>query len=516
MRSYIDHLQSTSQKSNFYGVFRASAIFPAIEKKGISTRVLFMGYWMLKRGIAEIGRVATLRTKEGAILKRTYEAIKEPRAFRLEVQDLLPDELKTADFEGSLEVEFYASSNLVFPYPAAVINYYGPTFSTVVHTAQRIYNNFEDRGKNSETKVKESGFNLYEQGDLSSFVSLVNGPEPLPARTLEVEAINWKNEVTRGSIPLGDLKPYEMVWIHPGKALALGDFFGGKAGACKLGFKLDWIFPRLVAGNELSNPSALTITHTYYDCSESCSPKDYWQEESPLFHIASQMIPLDLVDECFTNIYFYPIYSPSHFAIDLEIFNRVGKLVLEKKDVLHIGLSREPYQKLAFTNLGLPPDQYGCRLIARKIDNQPIPSRIKMAIDLGYKNPLTPCNICTNLQPYTAAIENKKTSFKWAPVLADQPRSSLWIMNSSPEIQFNRPATVDLKFHREQDHQILERPIILPPQGFLNIETENDPELKHFFEGKVGWASMVSTNPFLVTYYFAINPSGCVGGDHGF
>ena len=517
MRSYIDHLESPEKKANFYGVFRAAAIFPAIEKPGISTRILFMGYWMIKRNIHEIGRVATLRTKEGKLLRRTYEAIREPRAFRVEVRDLLPQELQDQDFEGSLEVEFFSSSQLVFPYPAAVINYYGPAFSTVVHTAQRVYNNFEDRANNSETQVRESGFNLYELQGVSSFVSLVNGPVALKGQTLDIEAINWKNETKKGSIPLGDLKPYEMFWIYPGKALNLEAFFEGKTGACKLDFEVDWIFPRLVAGNEQQSPPSLSITHTYYDCSEATSPKDYWHEESPLFHPTSLMVPLDLSTEAFTNVYFYPIYSPSHFAIDLEIYDRTGNRVFEKKDILHIGKNKEPYQKISFKDFGLPPDQYGGRLIARRLDENPIPSRIKVALDVGFKNPLTPCNICTNLQPYTAKIEGKKSSFKWAPVLADQPRCSLWLLNTSPEKAFDRPATIDLKFHREEDNHILERPTILPPHGFIDIEIQNDPELKSFFGNKVGWASLVTTNPFLSTYYFAIHPeSGCVGGDHGF
>lgn len=517
MRSYSEHLRSTANRANFMGVFRASAIFPVIERAEISTRLLFVGYWILKRKIAEIGRVATLRNQEGEILKRTFETICEPKAFQITAQELLPEALKGKDFIGSLEVEFFSSYNLVFPYPAVVVNYYGDLFSTVVHTAQRVYNNFEDAARNSITQVSEAGFNCYEGQGLSSFVALVNGPLELPQRKLEIEAINWKNEVKKETLPLGTLKPYQTVWVHPGKELNLAPFFAEKPGTCKLGFELEGIFPRLIVGNEADQ--ALTITHTYYDCSQATSVDNYWSEESPLFHAASLMIPVDLTPEAFTNVYFYPIYSPAPFAIDIEIYDGAGKRVAEVKEALHINPKvnlRGAYQKFTFSDLQLPPAHYSAKLVARKLDNHPIPSRIKIGLDLGYKNCRTPSNICTNLQPYTAQITNKATSFKWAPILADQPRSSLWLLNSSPQINYDQTATIDLQFHREQDSTVLERPIILPPQGFIHLEIEKDPELKHFFGNKVGWATMVTNAPFLTTYYFAINPSGYVGGDHGF
>src|SRR5262249_4845138 len=146
---------------------RSSAIFPVINDPGIHSRILFMGYWILKRNIHEILAVVNLRSLKGKLLGRQTFTISEPKTYRLELTEQLaqaglpPD----APFSGSLEVEFFSTVNLVFPFPAVVINYYGEHFSTVVHTAQRIYNDFDDMNRNSQTQVPESGFNIYADED---------------------------------------------------------------------------------------------------------------------------------------------------------------------------------------------------------------------------------------------------------------------------------------------------------------------------------------------------------------
>lgn len=302
-------------------IFRASASFPAIE----TTRILFMG-------LPEIGCVATLRSKEGEEIGETYELIKDPRAYRIEAKDLLPEALRGKEFEGNLEVAFYSAAPLDSSHPAVVAHTYGPSFSTVKQ---------------------------FDKGD----------------------------------------EPFTMV---------------------------------------------------------------------------------PLSEEGFTNI------SCSR-PTDLEIYERSGKKVFEKKDILKIDLKE----------LGLPRDAYGARLIAQK------PSEVA----------LEPCKITLHLNPQ---MKNPATFFKWLPVLADQPRASLWLFNSSPEPDYSQPATIELKFHREQDNHFLERPVILPPHGFIDIEIENDPELKAFFDGKVGWATLVTNAPYLTTYYFAIYPSGAATGNYGF
>ncbi|KIC73010.1 hypothetical protein DB41_JV00010, partial [Neochlamydia sp. TUME1] len=126
------------------------------------------------------------------------------------------------------------------------------------------------------------------------------------------------------------------------------------------------------------------------------------------------------------------------------------------------------------------------------------------------------CNICTNLQPFNPALENKPTSFRWAPILADREKSTVWLINSSSHVDYTRSAQIDLTFFREKDTQTLKRTIILPPHGFRIIYAQEDQELCQFLENTIGWFTAVSPNPYTSTYYFTEDSSGVVGGDHGF
>lgn len=582
MRSYYAHLATTvsAQKGAIAPrpVFRSSAIFPVLQSKGISSRILFMGYWILKRHIKEISVVVTLRNLDGTVLTRSDLLIHEAKTFRVE----LADELERAglgknpEFSGSLEVEFFSTQNFFFPFPAVVINYYGPTFSTVVHTAQRIYNDFDDMARNSQTEVPESGFNFYADEEREPFIGMINGSVPVPKSSMNLLLINHRQETLTCDIDLGNLAPYATQWIYPGRHCDLKTFFGGKPGAAKINFQVDWIFPRLIVGNfhhktsalkarkgiscasetarkppriddrksvhisnidrlAIANPRgfgavsdaeeiplrALTITHSYYDCSKAAADSDYWRPEEPGWHSASLMVPGELAKNHFTNIYFYPIYSPSSFAIDAEVYNPQGSLMGSKQNAVIINA---PHFKLYCLSLKqicqeLQIDVHAdcaLKLIARPLNGSKVPARIKIGLDIGIIGTNTPCNICTNLQPFNPSLETKPSSFRWAPVLADQPKATVWLMNSSPATDYKRQADLTLTFFRESDAKTLVRSASLPPHGYMVLSIAQDKELAQFFQNQVGWMTLTTTNPYTTTYYFAENASGIVGGDHGF
>lgn len=525
MRSYYAHLENAivnpTVKIPPKPIFRSSAIFPMICLPGISARILFMGYWILKRHIHEIAAQINLRSQEGVLLNRSSLLIQEPKTYRIELSDQLeaaglpPDE----PFTGSLEVEFFSTANLVFPFPAVVVNYYGSAFSSVVHTAQRIYNDFDDMRNNSQTHVPESGFNIYADNDHEPFISIINGAEPVKDASISMEFYNSENEKLTHEIHYPLLKPYETCVIFPGREISLHSFLKGKPGTAKVKFDVNWIFPRLLVGNIQHSLPAMTITHTYYDCSNAMSESDYWRPAEPQWHPASLMIPISIKGKHFTNAYFYPIYSPSPLVIDVEIYSQKGRFFGKKEK--YLVLEKGKYQVIPFKEIceeiGIKSQDLAARLIARTEDGSRIPARIKLGLDLGTQNTTQmPCNICTNLQPFNPSLENKPTSFRWAPILADRHSSTVWIMNSSPHVEYKRNAEIELTFFREKDISILKRQITLPPHGFYVIHTEKDEELSRFFDGTIGWFTAVTSNPYTTTYYFAEDTSGVIGGDHGF
>lgn len=527
MRSYYAHLQQVQQKTEARYAkpnFRASAIFPAIKTREISTRLIFLNYWALKRNIEALTLCTTFRDQQGSILNRSLETIGAKKTYRIELDDFINKAFSPApaDFVGSIELEFFSTSSLVYPFPAVTVNYYGPHFSSFVHTAQRVFNDHEDMAANTQQCVPESGFNIYSTKELEPFVSLINGPEEDRNVVLHFQFINHRSETLNFDFPLGDLKPYETRLIYPAREFELTKFLEGEAGTVKISFNLKWIFPRLLVGNVQKSPFLLSITHSYYDCQKAGENSDYWIDDDESAYSAALMVPLNLKRGHNTTLYFYPIYSPANFTIDMEIYNQQGQKLGEKKGLVNINPKDAKYLSFNLAEicrqLHISPEQpLAARLLAYHEKNERIPARIKVALDIGsdHSNVL-PCNICTNLIPFNPDWNEKQSTFHWMPLLADQPHFSAWLMNSSPKKQFDKPAAIHLIFYREQDTKTLQRDLSLPPNGFYAITSEGDIELDTFLSGKIGWVTVTSSNPYISTYYLSENPSGAIGGDHGY
>ena len=72
MKSYQAHLSSTDAKKALLNVrkptLRSSAIFPFIINDYMNTKILFLGYWLIKRNIKEIKVKIHLRTNTGKLI----------------------------------------------------------------------------------------------------------------------------------------------------------------------------------------------------------------------------------------------------------------------------------------------------------------------------------------------------------------------------------------------------------------------------------------------------------------
>lgn len=528
MRSYYAHLQQVQQKVDpRYAKpnFRASAIFPVIKAKDLSTRLIFLSYWILKRQIHSLTCCTTLRDAQGNILDRSFERIDTPKTYRIELEDLLKKTVTPtpSTFQGSVELEFFSTEPLVYPFPAVTVNYYGPHFSSFVHTVQRVFNDHEDMIANSQQCVPESGFNIHASDTSEPIISLINGPEEDHDVILHFEFINASNETLTYDLPLRQLKPYETRFIYPAREIPLlNAFFKGEVGTVKISFHLKWIFPRLLVGNVQKSPRLLSITHSYYDCTGAQEKSDYWVEHDASAYSAALMVPLNLKRDHATILYFYPIYSPANFTIDLEIYNAQGQKLGEKKGLVHIQLTHPQYLSFNVADickeLQIPAeDALGARLVAFHEKKERIPARIKIALDIEKKGShALPCNICTNLIPFNPDWNEKHSIFHWMPLLADQPHFSAWIMNSSPKKDFHAPTTILLTYYHEKDGETLQKNITLSPHGFYAITEESDPELSQFLDGQIGWVTITASNPYISTYYLTENPSGAIGGDHGY
>ena len=157
-----------------------------------------------------------------------------------------------------------------------------------------------------------------------------------------------------------------------------------------------------------------------------------------------------------------------------------------EKRTLSYHSDRGKYQAIPFKDicreLGIPNTQdMAARLIAHTEDNSRIPTCIKLGLDVGREDRQMPCNICTNLQPFNPSLENKPSSFRWAPLLADRPHASVWIMNSSPHVTYTRQAEIELTFFREKDTSTIKRSIVLSSSWFSRHPCRAGQRIDKFF-----------------------------------
>ncbi len=348
MKNYQKHLESTLSAGETVSltrrpVFRSSAIFPVLHNQHYSSRVLFMGYWLLKRNIPEVQMLVTLRGQTGNLLLRKSLLITEPRAFALRLNDLLAETVlgAAADFTGSLELEIFATRDLVYPYPAFVLNYYGDDFMASVHTTGRIYNDIEDLQENESVIVPECGFDIFSGAAYAPFFAFVNGVYAYESQIIRWTIVDEHDRATHGEFELRDVPAYATYFVNLRDYIDLDAILHGEKGTIKLHHDFRGFFPRFVAGNFEQQRHALSITHTYYDSSAVSDASAYWTNSDERFYDSSVFVPLFREEGEYTHLVFYPVYSPCAFGIDLEFYDEAGRRVGTVRDWRHLETSPE-------------------------------------------------------------------------------------------------------------------------------------------------------------------------------
>ncbi len=525
MRSYYSHLQAVKNVGEEISVtqkptYRSSAIFPVIHNADYSSKVIFMGYWLMKRHIKEIALLYTLRDSKGQLLARKNILIDSTKAFSIQMNEFL--NVVEGDFKGSLELEIFSTQDLVFPYPAFVLVYYNDHFSTAVHTVGRIYNDIEDLTKNEEYRVREAGFDIYGREHLSPFVAFTNGPlkNEQAYITYEINADGGKLE--KGKFNIGAIEPFETVFVELKKYIDLSAILGKEPGSIKIGHNLEGFFPRFAVGNFDNKSKTISITHSYYDSSQLADEKSFWNRKDELFNDSSVSLPLYVTDGFYTRIAVYPIFSPSNFTLSYDFYTEDGKLLKSLKNYHIIKSSDNKYEQIDFKSI-LQNEKIDLaaaktvNMICNWDDKNKIPTRVKFGLNVGKENQLVdlPSNICFAPQLGNPAVLKKQGTFKWAPFV-NVGDSDVVFTNSASLKEYFQPANLKLAFHRTVDDFQITRTAAIPANGSLKISIKNDKELVDFFNGESGWVTAQCDNPFILGYYFDLFENGAVGADHIF
>lgn len=526
MKSYKEHLSSIKSFGEKVSVkrrpvFRGSAIFPVIQHEKLNTRVLYMGYWMVKNNVDELGLLITLRDQLGTIIYRDTKQINDPSSKEVEVQTILKDiDYPNAYFEGSIELEIFSSKDLVFPFPAFVVNYYNDEGSSAVHTTGRIYNDFEDMNSNTSV-VKECGFDLYPGEDMDPFFAFVNGHEANENGTFEFEVIAKSGKRNTKQVNVGKINALESKFVRLKEYLPIDDWIENEVGTVKIAHNLTGFFPRFIAGNFSKSSGSLAITHTYYDNSDNATEDAYWTNSNPeLMYDSSVFVPLFLEGDWYTELKLYPIYSPSDHTIEVKFFDEAGNSIHAIENFLQIDSNHNEFVEVNFNDLadaeGLDKSKVkGAMLIKHCAEQNRIPSRLKYGLNVGQKGKRfdMPTNICFASSVSNEKIIGKPGTFKWLPLLNSGDSMGV-VENSSFVKDYQQKADVELKYYKRDSPVPLTRNYTLEPNGQVRLGL--DKEIEEFAEGNAVWVTVRANSPFVKAWYFEFNETGIMGGDHSF
>ncbi len=514
MKSYRAHLKSTSFLNQGVNVFRSSAIFPLFLNTNLNCKINFLSYWMVKKKILEVSFVYTIRDKNGQLIIRNRSLITSTKNYEISLKDIL----KKKDFIGSIEIEFFSSKNLVFPFPAVIINYTGKDSNSFVHTCGRIYNNYEDKMENNKILVPESGFDIFPDKIFKPFFSFVNGTEFIRNEKITLHLINCDGEKLIKKIELNKIKEYETKFVF---FLTLKEkaFFKNQRGTVRIFHNFKSFYPRFLSGNFTRDEKKVSLTHTYYDLSSNRNNHEKWLNPSnSILYNPVIIFPYVTKKNLINELSIYPNFSKlSRIFINAELIDKKGNIIC-CKEILKISKNFKRLLSLNFNDIFKSvkidnDNSYFVRLIL--VSEKELPSRFKVGYNLSINSSKPSTNICFNAILPNKSILKKKSTFKWCAII-NADTSLICLSNINYLKKRKISAKVKMTIWSDSEKKKLVRSIKIPNNGNLSLTFNKDKSIKKILKNQTGWATFESDSPFLNGFYFDIKNNKSIAGDHLF
>lgn len=518
MKTYYNHLQDTSSQKK--PVNRSSAIFPFIASKSFNTKIHFLSYWFLKRGIKKIKIVISLRSADGKLIySNSFYITNIVKAYCISVNDYL--KLGSKNIFGSIEIEAFSDENLFYPYPAFVVNFVTKVASSFVHSCGRTFNNEIDKKNNTIFLTEESGFDILPNINTRPFFSFVNGEETLSNKKISIQLINVFGEVLKKNFFIKKLKKYETKFIFFLDENEKGFLKKYKA-TVKIKHDFNNFFPRFLVGNVCNQLTRSSLTHSYYDISKFKSEEHYWKnDDKKIFLDGVLTFPIFSIIRFYNEIVIYPIYPKTKsIFFDLRLYKKNGKIIKVVKNFLKVPnrINVPIYIKindLVYNNVDAKELK---NLVMGKliIKGKKIPSRLKFGLNIGHKvKESMPCNICFNALLPSKKRMDKTTSFKWAPIL-NSFNYRFYLFNASFLKNDFKKADIEMKFWRQLDNKFITKKITLHDNGSFIFNLNKNKKIKDFLKNQSGWVTITGRSPYLTGFYFQENNNNFFSGDHFF
>lgn len=277
----IDSTKVSQNKLKQNVAFSSSGIFYAYSDDANDTRVTFLNHFLLKRNIKNITALITFRDLEGNSISNKTMNINQESTYSLSCRE------EVGHFEGSVEVEFFSSVNVVVPFTAIVAVYEFENSICQIHSVSRVYSKTEMENRKF-TIGEEAGWTCRDTKDIFSLALISNGFASLDM-PVSFEVINSDGAKKNVDVGTVSLKPFETYKLIPKNHFDIASFLDGKEGHISVSFKTQTSFPRFICGNakeENGKMKEIQLTHSNFnyhkiDTDRLDDPKEYGILDTP-------------------------------------------------------------------------------------------------------------------------------------------------------------------------------------------------------------------------------------------
>ncbi len=492
-------------------VFRASAIFFVLVSKHIDTLISFMNYWKEKNDNDQVSAMVTLRDGNGQKIYREFFPIKS-FVYQFSVRELIQPLL---DLMGSIEIELFSSQDLKYSFPAIEAFYESPDGVSFVHSNQRVFGDIEDMDRGIKLNDWQTGFDIYANNQQSGYITVINGQRAVPNAKIEFLVFNSAGEVLKDTISLGNLPAYASRMVLIKDIPDAEDFLKDEVGFCKVKIDTFGIFMRIACGNIYTNHRRMTVTHSFYDCTND---NEYYQESEISEEEITCFTPISLIDGLETELILYPTYSRSTLIPSLDCFAKDGSL---RKKITDIGRHVSPDTKMLRINIRellrkhqVPADLNSYCFVLKSVGNK-IPTRL--AHGLNYYKTGIGCNINDSIW-LNQGYGKRSRIFVWgAGIYREGSKNWLLVSHFSKIRGIQEKANITIKIYAKTG-VIIEKTYTTHHPTTLNIALEELISESRYLprENEVLWYTAESSCPNYISKQIHISKTGFVAGCHSF
>ena len=499
---------------NYNPTFKSSAIFFIILNKFVNTKISFLNYWKIKNSNYDVTCQLTLRNQKGFKILRKFFKVTD-NTYQISISDLIKLNSANDNFLGSIELEIHSSYDLKYSFPAIDAIYETKEGISLVHSNQRIFENFQDIKNNESINKTQTGFDIHLDSKNESFITAINGPEEIKNKELYVEFFNYLGKSIKEKIRYDKINPYQAIFLELKSFKRLRKFLKNKRGFCKINLPTKNIFNRILVGTFSKDRKKISTTHSYYDCSKFI---DYINTKNIDKNQYQCYLPFNIIEGLDLEIVIYPIFSRSNITVGLEEYNLDRRRKTIKNNIQTI---KKNFNDLKIINLKniiktqnkINKNNVYCLNIVSK--NNLLPSRLTFGFN--YKKTSLGSNISESMI-VNHGKDIKGRGFYWGPAFCSKKLKTIIALSSvsknKDELK-NNSKLVKMKLYGK-DKVILRKKFYIRSPQAINLDIKKLLKNNKINEGKIIWYTLETEEKNIICKHIHLSEYGHVCADHSF